>query len=674
MGINEWNNKEFELNVETNDNLNKEIEKIKKENDYDVTDLTSLEKLEPVRIRPGMYIGSTGTKGLHHCIWEILDNSIDEITNGFGDRADVIINKDNSVTITDNGRGIPTGIHPVKKVSGVQMVYTELHTGGKFNNKNYKTSGGLHGVGAAVVNALSEWLEVEVMQKGKIFKQRFEYAYDSELRKFMPGTPVSELVEIGKTNKTGSKVTFKPDKRIFSTTEFKFDVIDERLQELAFQNKGIKLVFRDNRKDEPVEKEYYSERGLLDFIDYLNESKTVLHKEPILFYGEKSVNGINVIGEVCVQFTDSSTEYIGSYVNNIPTTEAGTHETGFKTGMTRAFKEWAKKLNLLKERDKDFEGSDLREGMTAILKVKISNPIFEGQTKTKLGNNEAYTMMNEIAYTKLFEWIEDHKETASVVINNAISAASRREKIKKINDAERKKVGKGTAPLAGKVAVCTMRSPEFCEFIVVEGDSAGGSAKQARDRRFQTIMPSKGKILNTEKQKLENVIASEELKLFNTAIGTGVLDNYNEKDLKYNKIIILSDADVDGYHIRTLWMTYIYRYMKPLITNGHLYLAQPPLYKVYKMKKKTEIIKYAYSDEELEKVKKEVGKNALIQRFKGLGEMNPEQLWQTTLNPETRTLHQVTIEDASKAEKMVSLLMGDIVEPRKKYLYKYAEF
>ena len=548
------------------------------------------------------------------------------------------------------------------------MVFTELHTGGKFDNKNYKTSGGLHGVGAAVVNALSKWLEVEVHQNGKIYKQRFEYAYDKELKKEMPGTPVTALEVVGKANDTGTRVTFKPDSEIFSTTDFKFDIIDERLQELAFQNRGIILELIDNRK------EYYSERGLLDFIDYLNESKTPIHQTPILFEGERTINNISMYGEVCMQFTDSTTEYIASYVNNIPTTEAGTHESGFKTGMTRAFKEWAKKLGLVKEKDKEFEGDDLREGMTAIVRIKITNAVFEGQTKTKLGSSEAYTMMNDLAYTKLCEWIEDNKEVATSLINNALAAAQRREKIKKINEAEKKKIGKGTAPLAGKVAVCTLKDNTVNEFIVVEGDSAGGSAKQARDRRFQTIMPSKGKIMNTEKQKLENVLASEELKIFNTAIGTGTLENYKEEDLKYDKIIIMSDADVDGFHIRTLWMTYIYRYMRPLIANGHLYLAQPPLYKVYKNSKGKEISKYAYSDEELEKVKKEIGRGALIQRYKGLGEMNPDQLWDTTLNPETRTLFQVTIEDAAKAEKMVSLLMGDVVEPRKNYMYKYAEF
>ena len=647
---------------------------LRSNNTYDVTDLTSLEKLEPVRVRPGMYIGSTGSKGLHHCIWEIIDNSIDEIANGYGNKVTIILNQDKSVTIIDNGRGIPTGIHPVKKKSGVEMVYTELHTGGKFDNKNYKTSGGLHGVGAAVVNALSKWVEVEVYQNGNIYRQRFEYAYDKELKRDMPGTPVTGLEIIGKTDKTGTKITFRPDEEVFSTIDFKFDIIDSRLQELAFQNKGIRLELIDTRKGQEASKEYYSENGLLDFIKYLNESKTPIHETPIMFDGEREVNNIQMYGEVCIQFTDSTTEYIASYVNNIPTTEAGTHETGFKTGMTRAFKEWSKKLGLVKEKDKDFEGDDIREGMTAIVRIKITNPVFEGQTKTKLGNSEAYTMMNDLVYTKFSEWIEDNKELATSIINNALEAAKRRDKIKKINDAEKKKIGKGTAPLAGKVAVCTMKDKTVNEFIVVEGDSAGGSAKQARDRRFQTIMPSKGKIMNTEKQKLENVLASEELRIFNAAVGTGTLDNYKEEDLKYDKIIIMSDADVDGYHIRTLWMTYIYRYMRPLISNGHLYLAQPPLYKVYKETKGKSVVKYAYSDEDLEKVKKEVGKGALIQRYKGLGEMNPDQLWETTLNPESRTLLRVTIEDAAKAEKMVSLLMGDVVEPRKNYMYKYGEF
>jgi DNA gyrase/topoisomerase IV subunit B len=641
---------------------------------YEVTDLTSLEKLEPVRVRPGMYIGSTGTKGLHHCIWEILDNSIDEIANGFGDKVIVTLNKDKTVTIEDNGRGIPTGIHPVKNKSGVEMVYTELHTGGKFNNSNYKTSGGLHGVGAAVVNALSKWLEVEVKQKGNIYRQKFHYGYDKELKRDMPGTPATLLKVVGKSSDTGTRVTFLADGEVFGNIDYKFEIIDERLKELSFQNKGITLILRDVRKDEVLEKVYHSERGLLDFIDYLNESKTVLHKDPIIFQGEREINGLMVSGEVCIQFTDSTTEYIASYVNNIPTKEAGTHETGFKTGMTRAFKEGSRKLNLLKEKDKDFEGDDIREGMTAIVKVRITNPVFEGQTKTKLGNVEAYSVMNELAYTKLGEWIEDNKELATVIINNAISAAARREKIKKINDAERKKIGNGTSPLAGKIAVCTLKDKEYTEFIVVEGDSAGGSAKQARDRRFQTIMPSKGKIMNTEKQKLENVIASEELRIFNTAIGTGVLDNFKAEELKYGKIIILSDADVDGYHIRTLWMTYIYRYMRQLIQNGNLFIALPPLYKVYKITKNGEVSQYVYNDEELEKAKKEIGKGALIQRYKGLGEMNADQLWDTTLNPATRTLQRVTIEDAAKAEKMVSLFMGDVVEPRRNYMYNYGEF
>ncbi|MGU8989573.1 DNA gyrase/topoisomerase IV subunit B (plasmid) [Clostridium perfringens] len=641
---------------------------------YDVTDLDSLEKLEPVRIRPGMYIGSTGSRGLHHCIWEILDNSIDELTNGFGDEAFVILNKDNSVTIKDNGRGIPTGIHPVKKKSGVEMVFTELHTGGKFNNSNYKTSGGLHGVGAAVVNALSEWLTVTVYQNGYMYKQEFSYSYDKELKKNMPGTPITKLQKIGVSDLSGTEVTFLPDKNVFSTLDFKFDTIDERLKELSFQNKGLKLHLIDYRGVEPVEKYYYSENGLFDFIAYLNESKTAIHSKPIYFEGAKEINSLKMSGEFCVQFTDSTTEYISSFVNNIPTREAGTHESGFKAGMTKAFKEWGKKLNLIKDKKSDFDGDDLREGMTAIVRISISTPVFEGQTKTKLGNSEAHTMMSELSYTGFSEWIEDNKEIAISLINNAIDAAARRDKIKKINDAERKKIGKGTSPLAGKVAVATIKNPDFSEFIVVEGDSAGGSAKQARDRRFQSIMPSKGKIMNTEKQKLENVLASEELKIFNTAIGTGVLENCNVDELNYNKIIIMSDADIDGYHIRTLWMTYIYRYMRPLITAGRLYLAQPPLYKISKIVKSKEIFEYAYSDDELAVIQKKMGKNTTIQRYKGLGEMNPDQLWDTTLNPETRTLIRVTLDDAAQAEKMVSLLMSDVVAPRKSYMYKYADF
>lgn len=644
---------------------------------YSVTDLTSLDKLEPVRMRPGMYIGNTGSRGLHHCLWEILDNAIDEITNGYGDTAVVTLHKDRSATVSDNGRGVPVEIHPEKKISGVEMVYTELHTGGKFNNKNYKTAGGLHGVGGSVVNALSKWFEVEVFKNGRHYYMRFEHAFDKKYGKVMPGTPVTKLETKGKTQKSGTKVHFLPDREIFGDHTFRFELIDERMKELSFQNKGITLKLIDERGEEVVEATYHSENGLLDFIAYLNESKQVIHPKPILFEGERHINDQRLQGEVCIQFTDSSLETIASYVNNIPTSEAGTHETGFKTGMTRAFKEMGRKTGLMGGKD-DFEGDDLREGMTAIVKVRLTNPIFEGQTKNKLGNQEAQTLMADLTYTKLSEWIEDNKDVAGLIINNAVEAAKRREKIKKISDLERKKIGKGTSPLTGKVMLCNGRNRAINEFIVVEGDSAGGTAKKARDTSFQAIMPSRGKIMNTEKQKLENVLASEELKIFNAAIGTGTLDNYREEDLKYNKIIIMSDADVDGYHIRTLWMTYVYRYMRPLITNGHLYLAQPPLYRVYKKVKEKgkerEISKYCYNEEELEAIKKEIGSGYHVQRYKGLGEMNDDQLWDTTLNPETRTLLRVTIDDAAKAERMVSLLMGDVVEPRKNYMYAYAEF
>lgn len=644
---------------------------------YSVTDLTSLDKLEPVRMRPGMYIGNTGTRGLHHCLWEILDNAIDEITNGFGDTAVVTLNKDRSATVSDNGRGVPVEIHPEKKISGVEMVYTELHTGGKFNNKNYKTSGGLHGVGGSVVNALSRWFEVEVFKNGRHYYMRFENAFDKKFGKIMPGTPVTKLEMRGKTGESGTRVHFLPDREVFGDHTFRFELIDERMKELSFQNKGITLKLIDERGEEPVEATYHSENGLLDFIAYLNESKQVIHLKPILFEGERHINEQRLQGEVCIQFTDSALETIASYVNNIPTSEAGTHETGFKTGMTRAFKEMGRKTGLMGAKE-DFEGDDLREGMTAIVKVRLTNPVFEGQTKNKLGNQEAQTLMADLTYTKLTEWIEDNKDVAALIINNAVEAAKRREKIKKISDLERKKIGKGTSPLTGKVMLCNGRNKAINEFIVVEGDSAGGTAKKARDASFQAIMPSRGKIMNTEKQKLENVLASEELKIFNAAIGTGTLENYREEDLKYNKVIIMSDADVDGYHIRTLWMTYVYRYMRPLITNGHLYLAQPPLYRVYKKVKvkgkEGEKSKYCYNEEELEAVKKEIGSGYHVQRYKGLGEMNDDQLWETTLNPETRTLLKVTIDDAAKAERMVSLLMGDVVEPRKNYMYSYAEF
>lgn len=638
---------------------------------YDVTDLTSLEKLEPVRVRPGMYIGSTGSKGLHHCIWEILDNSIDEITNGYGDKATIIINKDKSVTIIDNGRGIPTGIHPVKKKSGVEMVFTELHTGGKFNNKNYKTSGGLHGVGAAVVNALSKWLEVQVCQNGNIYRQRFEYAYDKELKKNMPGTPVTKLEIIGKTKETGTKVTFMPDKDVFSTIDFKFDVIDERLQELAFQNKGIRLELIDERKEETVKKEYYSERGLLDFIDYLNESKTVIHPNPILFEGEREVNGLQMYGEVCMQFTDSTTDYIVSYVNNIPTTEAGTHETGFKTGMTRAFKEWTRKLGLIKEKDKEFEGDDLREGMTAIVRIKITNPVFEGQTKTKLGNSEVRGVVDSIVTEGVGTFLEENPAVGKIIIDKALMAARARDAARKARELTRKSVLERST-LPGKLADCSSKDPMECEIYIVEGDSAGGSAKQGRNRKFQAILPLRGKILNVEKQRLDRILNADSIRSMVTAFGAGIGKDFDVSKLRYNRIIIMTDADVDGAHIRTLLLTFFYRYMRPLIDEGHVFIAQPPLYKISKGKKEV----YAYSDEELESALNEMGgkdSSVDIQRYKGLGEMNANQLWDTTMNPEERILLKATVEDAIAADEIFTILMGDKVEPRREFIQKNAK-
>ena len=644
---------------------------LRNNNTYDVTDLTSLEKLEPVRVRPGMYIGSTGSKGLHHCIWEIIDNSIDEIANGYGNKVTITLNEDKSVTIIDNGRGIPTGIHPVKKKSGVEMVYTELHTGGKFDNKNYKTSGGLHGVGAAVVNALSKWVEVEVYQNGKIYRQRFEYAFDKELKRNMPGTPVTGLEVIGKTDKTGTKITFRPDEEIFSTIDFKFDIIDSRLQELAFQNKGIRLELVDTRKGQEASKEYYSENGLLDFIKYLNESKTPLHEIPIIFDGERTVSNIQMYGEICIQFTDSTTEYIASYVNNIPTTEAGTHETGFKTGMTRAFKEWAKKLGLVKEKDKEFEGDDLREGMTAIVRIKITNPVFEGQTKTKLGNSEVRGIVDSIVGECISTFLEESPSVGKMIVDKALMAARARDAARKARELTRKSVLERST-LPGKLADCSSKDPKECEIYIVEGDSAGGSAKQGRNRKFQAILPLRGKILNVEKQRLDRILNADTIRSMVTAFGAGIGNDFDIEKIRYDRIIIMTDADVDGAHIRTLLLTFFYRYMRPLIDEGHVYIAQPPLYKISKGKKEH----YAYSDAELEQVLIDFGgkdNSTDIQRYKGLGEMNASQLWDTTMDPEQRILLRVNVEDAMQADEIFTILMGEKVEPRKEFIQQNAK-
>lgn len=503
---------------------------------YDESQIQVLEGLEAVRKRPGMYIGTTSSRGLHHLVYEIVDNSIDEALAGFCSHIEVTINEDNSITVVDNGRGMPVGIHPKMGRSTIEVIMTVLHAGGKFGGGGYKVSGGLHGVGASVVNALSEACEVTVTREGKVWQQ-----------KYSRGNILGDVTQIGESDGHGTKTWFKPDHEIFETTEFEFEILQSRLRELAFLNKGIRITLADKREGQENVETYYYEGGIKEFVNYLNRNKDVLHPEPIYVEGEKD----GIIAEVSLQYNDGYTENLYSFANNIDTIEGGTHLVGFKTAITRVINDYAKKFGHIKESDKNLSGDDVREGLTAVVSVKISEPQFEGQTKTKLGSSEAYTMMNDLSYTKFCEWIEDNKEVATSLINNALAAAQRREKIKKINEAEKKKVGKGTAPLAGKIAVCTLKDKSVNEFIVVEGDSAGGSAKQARDRRFQSIMPSKGKIMNTEKQKLENVLASEELKIFNTAIGTGTLDNYKEEDLKYDKIIIMSDADVDGYHSAT---------------------------------------------------------------------------------------------------------------------------
>ena len=637
--------------------------------DYNSQDIKILEGLEAVRVRPGMYIGSTGPKGLHHILWEIVDNAIDEAANGFADKVEVVLYKDGSVSVEDNGRGIPTDIHKQAGVSGVQVVFTQLHAGGKFNNENYSFSGGLHGVGASVTNALSEWLEVEVYNK-VVYKMRFHSYFDKTRKKMISGEPEAPLEKTKiKTDKHGTFVRFKPDKEVFETVEFSLETIAKRLRELAFLNKGITIKLTDLRDDEKFySKTFKYDGGLIDYVLYLNEGKTKLYDLPV--YAKTEKDGILI--EFAIQHTDSYTESVFSFVNNIPTPEGGTHEIGFKSGVTKILNDYAKSNNLVKEKDVVFTGEDFREGMTAIISVKMKNVEFEGQTKTKLGNPEAKAAVEAATIEELDVLVRNKKNKPifDAMIKKAVGAAKARNAARHAKEIARAKNGADSAKLIGKLASCSSRKAEFNEVFIVEGDSAGGSAKQGRDRQHQAILPLRGKPLNAEKKRIEEVLKNEEIRTIISALGTGIGNDFNLANLNYHKVIILSDADQDGAHIRAILLTFFFRYMKPLIQEGHVYIGMPPLYKVYKK----EVVEYAYDDSELQKAINKVGRGYQLQRYKGLGEMNPEQLWDTTMDPQKRVLMQVTIEDAAEAEKLITTLMGDDIDGRKAYIAEHADF
>ncbi|MGN0796061.1 MAG: type IIA DNA topoisomerase subunit B [Christensenellales bacterium] len=633
---------------------------------YSAEDIHILEGLEAVRKRPGMYIGTTGNKGLHHILWEIIDNGIDEIANGYGDTVTVELLKDNVARVSDNGRGVPVDKHPKLKISGVEVVFTQLHAGAKFDNDKYNFSGGLHGVGASVTNALSEWLNVEVKRNGSKYRVEFwSPEIDGQIKS---GITKSPLTVVGEASDTGTTVTFKPDSRVFGDERFSWNTISTRLRETAYLNKGIRLVLTDKRKDEIREEIYHFEGGLADYVTYLNEGRGVVYDMPI--YVEAKTDKFEVIA--AVQHGDNYNESVYSYVNNIPTGEGGTHEVGFKAAFTKVFNDYARKNGLLKEKQPNLLGEDFREGMVAVIAVRMQNVQFEGQTKTKLGNPEVRQKVETLLSDGFEKWASDpkNKNAADAIIEKAIGAAKTREAARRAKDIARQKNSLNGSNLIGKLASCTGKKYDRNELYIVEGDSAGGSAKQARDRSFQAILPLRGKPLNVEKSSLERILANEELATIISALGTGIDDEFDIENLKYNKVIILADADQDGAHIRALLLTFFFRYMRPLIVDGHVYVGMPPLYRLQKNGE----FKYCYDEKALEEGRKIMGKGAILQRFKGLGEMNPEQLWDTTMNPQTRALTRVTLEDAVMADKRISILMGDDANIRKRYIYEYADF
>lgn len=621
---------------------------------YDETHIQVLEGLEAVRKRPGMYIGSTGPKGLHHLVYEVVDNSIDEALAGYCDTIGVTVHRDNSVTVVDNGRGIPVGIHPRIGKPAVEVALTMLHAGAKFDGKGYKVSGGLHGVGVSVVNALSDYLEVEIKRNGKVYRQRYER-----------GKPVTELREVGETFERGTRITFKPDKEIFEDIRFDYDTLEHRLRELAFLNRGVRIILEDERENKKSNMHY--EGGLVAFVKHLNRNREVIHKDPIYYEGSKD----ECIVEVAMQYNDGYVENIFTFANNINTHEGGTHLSGFKSALTRVVNDYARKYNFLKDNDKNLSGEDVREGLTAVISVKLTNPQYEGQTKTKLGNSEVRGIVESITAEAISDYLEQNPSVARAVIEKSIMAARAREAARKARELTRRKNVLENTSLPGKLADCTEKDPQLCEIFLVEGDSAGGSAKQGRDRRYQAILPLRGKIMNVEKARLDRILSYEEIRSMITAFGTGIDEEFNMNKLRYGKIIIMTDADVDGAHIRTLLLTFFFRYLRPLIENGHVFIAQPPLYKVKKGKREM----YVYSDKELNSLLDRIGRNGVtIQRYKGLGEMNPEQLWETTMNPEKRTLLQVTIEDAIAADEIFNTLMGTKVEPRREFIEQNAKY